>query len=117
MILNKNMLPELNKVLNTVDVYYYNLQKLAREFFIMTGWDQCLFDQVYTSLMYQYNHHNCGLYVPFLNILLEGVYTTINPDDFVEFILSSCQDSFSSLRCMCFIMQSSLDKLHTLLAI
>lgn len=111
------MLIELERTFKTQDILIEKLQRMSHEFFFKTGWDQGLFEQVHASLHNTFYGSNCELYTPFIKILQEGIYTTLNTEDFTKSILSWCEDSFTSLRCMCVILERALEKLHMFLAI
>jgi hypothetical protein len=111
------MKTELDKTLCYSDVYKKKLVELSTEFFRITGWNQYTFEQSLVAVMDSLGNTQRDFYVPFLQILEEGLYTTTITEDFADFIVSCCEDSYSSLRSMCFILEIALEKLLVFLAI
>lgn len=107
----------LDKAFHSFHMYKKKLVELSTELFRLTGWDQYTFEQSLVAVMDMLDDTKRDFYLPFLRILEEGVYTTTTIEDFVDFILSCCEDSFTSVRFMCIILEMTLEKSLMFLAI
>jgi hypothetical protein len=111
------MTTELDKAFQCSDMHKNKLVELCTEFFRITGWDQYTFEQSLVAVMDTFGDTKRDFYVPFLQILEDGVYTTTTTKDFADFIVSCCEESYTAVRCMCIILEIALEKLHMFVAI
>jgi hypothetical protein len=87
------------------------LRILSSAFYTKTGWDQTLYEYVQDTLLYT-TTKSCDILIPFINILTEGIYTTMSADEFTYHLLLYCQESSSSLKYINSILVKALEILH-----
>jgi hypothetical protein len=110
------MLPVLHDQVTKSNEYIDKIFVLSQEIYCHIGWHD-LHYRIFQDILYSFETPLRDLYIPFLYLLSDGIYTTRTCEDFADFLIISCQDSFTSLKFMCIILERFARTLQLFLAI
>jgi hypothetical protein len=110
------MLSELHNIVH-VNEYIESITCMSQSIYCHMGWNQELFEYVFVTLTHSYNRKTEEVYIEFIYLLEEAFYTMKTCEDFTDFLVFNCQDSITSMRYMCVILQKTLEALKRFVAI
>ncbi len=102
------MLPELEHEMKKSNVYINEMVTMAQSIYCHLGWNQELMEYVFVSLIHSIDKKTEDVYIEFIYLLEEALYTTKTCDDFADFLVMCCRESMTSLKYMCVILQKTL---------